>query len=152
MEFVSFEIAKKLKEKGFDRPCIYAYCEAGGWNKYKQVQMPITHILRTNGNPFGTFYTGKNWNREYEINENKIRCSAPTISQVLNWLEVEKQIYILVEPFPSMATKDKVCWSWHFKWNSDGVNIDHTFSDDFTYLTSKEATLAAIEYTLDKLI
>ena len=35
-EFVSFEIAKKLKEKGFDRPCTYAYCEKGGWNKYKQ--------------------------------------------------------------------------------------------------------------------
>ena len=28
-EFVPFEIAKKLKEKGFDIPCIYAYCKKG---------------------------------------------------------------------------------------------------------------------------
>ena len=64
----------------------------------------------------------------------------------------EKQIYILVEPFPSMAIKDKVCWSWSLKWNSDGINIDHTFPDDFTYLTSKEAALAAIEYVFNNMI
>lgn len=51
-----------------------------------------------------------------------------------------------------MATKDKVCWSWSLKWNSDGVNIDHVFPDDFTYLTSKEAALAGINYILDNFI
>jgi hypothetical protein len=100
MEFVSFEIAKKLKEKGFDVPCIYAYCEKGGWNMYTQKHEPITYVLRTNGNPFGTYYTGKNWNKEYTSNKNKIQCSAPTISQVLKWLREEKKIAINIEFIP----------------------------------------------------
>lgn len=58
-DFAPFELAVKLKEKGFDIPCIYAYCEKGGWNKYKQEREPITYILRTDGNPFGSFYRGK---------------------------------------------------------------------------------------------
>lgn len=130
MEFVNFELAKKLKDLGYNVPFFFFYRTDDQLIHHAVVGQPLVY--------------GKYVDNEVVI--------APTISQVLNWLEVEKQIYILVEPFPSMATKDKVCWSWHFKWNSDGVNIDHTFSDDFTYLTSKEATLAAIEYTLDKLI
>jgi hypothetical protein len=93
-DFVTYELAIKLKEKGFAKPCTYAYCEQGGWNKYRQVHEPITHILRTDGNPFGSFYRGKNWNVKYETNKNKIRCSAPTISQVLKWLREEKCLHI----------------------------------------------------------
>lgn len=130
MEFVTFELAKKLKDLGYNVPFFFFYRTDDQLIHHAAVGQPLVY--------------GKYVDNEVVI--------APTVSQVLDWLGDEKQIYILVEPFPSMATKDKVCWSWHFKWNSDGVNIDHTFSDDFTYLTSKEAALAAIEYVLDKLI
>lgn len=142
-EFVSFEIAKKLKEKGFDRPCTYAYCEKGGWNKYKQVHEPITHILRTDGNPFGTFYTGKNWNIEYETNKNKIRCSAPTISQVLKWL---RERDIMVEIIPSLV--DDGTWTFSFR-----IQTKKFYDRATTDYTSYElAALACIEYVLDNLI
>ena len=134
MEFVTFELAKKLKEKGYPqikKNTIAMYNEVGDW-----------YSLAKNLDDFEYSFA--------DFDEHDYVC--PTISQVLNWLGDEKQIYILVEPFPSMATNDEVCWSWHFKWNSDGVNIDHTFPDDFTYLTSKEAALAGIEYTLNNLI
>lgn len=134
MEFVNFSIAQKLKEKGFPqvkKNTIAMYDEDGEW-----------YSLSTTIDDF--YYVFE------DFDEHDYVC--PTISQVLNWLGDEKQIYILVEPFPSMATKDKVCWSWSLKWNSDGVNIDHTFSDDFTYLTSKEAALAAIEYVFNNMI
>lgn len=132
MEFVSFEIAKKLKDLGYNIPFFFFY---------RTDDRLIHHAMVSNPLVYG----------EHIDNEVVI---APTISQVLDWLGSEKQIYILVEPFPSMATKDKVCWSWSFKWNSDGINIDHTFpdADGFVYLTSKEATLAGIEYALNNLI
>lgn len=139
MEFVSFEIAKKLKEKGFREKCIAYY-----WEKINE-HTP-SFLVEDNMPEDGLNLL------DLLCNHNKAECShfidAPTITQVLNWLGDEKQIYILVEPFPSIATKDKVCWSWSFKWNSDGVNIDHSSPSGFTYLTSKEAVLAGIMFLI----
>lgn len=73
MDFVSFEIAKKLKEKGFNNEC-HAYYE------------PIKHCL--------------NISRVFKTNtlaENYNCITAPTISQVLKWLREEKKIYVLIE-------------------------------------------------------
>lgn len=76
----------------------------------------------------------------------------PTISEVLKWLREEEEIYIVIEPFPTMSTKNKICWSWGFKRNSDGAYIEHTFVDDLSYATYEQAALAGIEYILDNLI
>jgi hypothetical protein len=147
-DFVTLEISKKLKAKGFDRPCIYAYCKEGGWNKYTQKNEPVSYILRTNGNPFGSFYEGNNWNKEYKTNKNKIQCSAPTISQVLSWLRKEKNIHVdidIMKPYPAakliywgykIVLIDK-CEVYHFEWNSNSF---------------EQAALAGIEFVLDNLI
>lgn len=147
MEFVDFSIAKKLKEKGFREECLAYYTTE--YTLYNNViALTDDKYLCVIDIDYEEFLASHN-SIKY-TNGNYV--DAPTISQALDWLWAEKQIYILVEPFPSMATKDKVCWSWSFKRNSDGVNIDHTFPDDFTYLTSKEAALVGIEYTLNNLI
>ena len=64
-DFVTYELAVKLKEKGFNEKCYYYY--------QKEVLL-----------------TDNCWNR-YNIGTSK-RCSAPTISQVLKWLREEKRI------------------------------------------------------------
>ncbi len=146
MEFVTYEMAKKLKDKGFTAPCIYAYCKKGGWNKYRGIHEPITYILRTDGNPFGSYYSGNNWNQEYESNKNKIQCSAPTISQVLKWFREEKRIDV------------GAVWD-----NRDGKWIGYTNEMDMpdlvgeymlpnTYDTYEQAAIAIIEYVLNNLI
>jgi hypothetical protein len=142
MDFVDFNLAKRLKEKGFNVPCIYAYCEKGGWNMYTQKHEPITYILRTNGNPFGTYYTGKNWNKEYTTNKNKIQCSAPTISQILKWLREEKKLHIVIP-----ASFDEGYW-----WEVRDFNREISEYSDIEYTSYEEATLAGIEYVLDNLI
>ena len=141
-DFVTFEIAKKFKEKGFDEPCIYAYCKKGGWNAYKQEHEPITYILRTDGNPFGNFYIGKNWNVKYETNKNKICCSAPTISQVLEWLREEKKIYVTV----NIERED-----W-FEYKIVQLIKNTRCTGNHVYETYNDAILAGIKYTLDNLI
>jgi hypothetical protein len=153
MDFVDFNLAKRLKEKGFNVPCIYAYCEKGGWNMYTQKHEPITYILRTNGNPFGSYYVGKNWNKEYTNNKNKIQCSAPTISQILKWLREEKKISIEISIHCSLKW---MCSIYGFsdgiadftQYNNDGI-------DDTIYIlydSYEQASLAGIEYVLDNLI
>lgn len=143
MKFVSFEIAKKLKDKGFDVPCIYAYCEKGGWNMYTQKHEPITYVLRTDGNPFGSYYVGDNWNKEYKTNKNKIQCSAPTISQVLKWLREEKKIAVNVEFIPFV---------WQYKIIDMSVEIRFESCGKSFYTTYEETAHAGIEYVLDNLI
>lgn len=148
-DFVTYELAVKLKEKGFDRPCIYAYCEQGGWNKYKQVHEPITHILRTDGNPFGSFYSGKNWNVKYKTYKNKIRCSAPTIPQVLRWLRKKK---IVISILPTGYNKETGLTSYYYVI----YDVTEYFWEKYEYSQSfetwEECELSAIEYVLDNLI
>lgn len=130
MEFVTFEIARKLKEKGYPQVkqnTLAMYDEDGKWYSMAET--------------IDTAYSFEDFDDR--------DCVCPTISQVLKWLREEKEIYIIVEPFPTMSTKNKICWSWSFKWKSDGAYIEHTFADDEGYSTFEQATLAGIEYVLD---
>ncbi len=68
-EFVPFELAKKLKEKGF-RGEVNAYY--GKWENLFDVHPAL------------------------DMNDCDYRASAPTISQVLKWLREEKNLYVEV--------------------------------------------------------
>lgn len=75
-DFVTLEIAKKLKEKGFTCQYPIAMCNEVGefYPLYSSTE----------------FYYDYNDFDEYDF-------IAPTISQVLKWLRKEKQIYVSVE-------------------------------------------------------
>lgn len=81
-DFVSFELAKKLKEKGYPQePDIYgrtAYYEYCGLRKV---------VSRCND---AVWYLS-------EVSRDNIFAS-PTISQVLNWLRKEKKILVVAAP------------------------------------------------------
>ena len=72
-DFVPFELAEKLKEKGFELRTRYGYIP------------PIKLIHEA--------FTDKDWTK---ING----YAAPTISQVLKWLREEKKIVISTFPHP----------------------------------------------------
>lgn len=148
-DFVPYELAVKLKKKGFDEECLAYYtseytlytnkvvfCD----DKYLEVEeIDYEECLRS-----------------YNTQKDRLLrniVDAPTISQVLKWLRKEKQIYIVIHPLPSMATPDLVVWIWSFKHNSNGYTIDYIFNDgDESYLTYEQAALAGIKYVLDNLI
>ena len=133
MDFVVFELAKKLKDKGFPqvkKGTLAMYNEDGEWYSMAET--------------IDEAYSFEDFD-EHD-------CVCPTISQVLKWLREEKEIYIVIQPFPTMATKNKICWSWDFKRNSDGAYIEHTSPDDVTYSTYEQASLAGIDYILENLI
>lgn len=134
MDLVPFEIAKKLKEKGFIEECI-AYYHTDGELLYNRDQYrggDYKSLLRSyNGlskNPIG-----------YE------QIDAPTISQVLKWLREEKNI--ILTPNPSYFKED-CCLGWDCDVWASG-NYDYWCVD---YKTYEQATIAGIEYILDNLI
>ena len=153
-DFVTFEIAKKLKEKGFREECFAYYTsEYTLYNnlvvlcddKYLEVaEIDYTESLTSNNS----------------VRENKYNniCDAPTISQVLKWLRENKKIYVAVYYVPVIETINNsvIKKSQDFYYPTiqkigDFEPTIHTNGND-CFSTYEEAALAGIEYTLDNLI
>jgi hypothetical protein len=128
-DFVPFEVAKKLKEKGFPQ-----------------------HITED-------AYIIDNYGEdEYEIGDRlpiplipdyMDDVAAPTISQVLKWLRDEKKIHITIDLLPSGYYA--MIYIGISKKNNDFNWKD--FYDDLNIYESYElAAIAGIEYYLDNLI
>lgn len=139
-EFVTYEIAVKLKEKGF-------YCNEP-FAMYNE--LGVFHKLYSSAD-FTVSY-GVNLRDCYDYDDfDDHDTVAPTISQVLLWLREEKKIYVVVTPYPSMSTKDKVVWCYQIKHNSDGAFMDEIDGLE-SYMDYRWAAMRGIEYVLDNLI
>ena len=123
MEFVSFDLAKKLKEKGFPQH----------WSDH--------HYILENEYEDDFFEVGAKYPVEV-IYDYIPTIAAPTISQVLKWLRDIKTISI--EP---CATPHN-CWYYMIKCKGE---IKATYMNN-KYKTYEQAALAGIEYVLDNLI
>ncbi len=128
MDFVSFETAKKLKEKGYPQRYFGEYSMAGA-----------------------CYFNDGRFYEDGCIANVEDCCTAPTISQVLKWLREEKKIYVIVEPFPSYSNINNVTWIYKLKYNSDGDSLNFKESL-FSFETYEEAALAGISYVLENLI
>ena len=129
-DFVNFETAKKLKEKGFnlEKTEIYGKFDSDG-----------------------LFHSQLYFNYIETMDYDEI--IAPTISQVLKWLRKEKKISIEVIIHCSLKW---MCGIYEF---SDGIadftQYDNNGIDDTVYIlyeSYEQAALAGIEYTIDNLI
>lgn len=142
-DFVTFEMAKKLREKGFREECLIHYGNTGGFypniiDTYDRLNQELDYTDFLNcfnaGNSIGLI-------------------DAPTISQVLKWLRKEKKISIEAAMHCSLKW---VCNIYSFsdgitdctQYNNDGVH-DSIF---ILYDTYEQAALAGIDYVLDELI
>lgn len=135
-DFVSFVLAKKLKEKGFREKCLCYYNDDN--IEYNYDSLVFNHEMYISHNSYDNI-----WHRD--------NYDAPTISQVLKWLREEKGYHIefignacgylfIVSDIPSKGGTDRYCSDY------SGPN------DGGTWDTYEEAALAGIEYVLDNLI
>lgn len=139
-DFVPYELALKLKEKGFS--CEYPFA-----------------IYDEDGE-FFTLYSSDKYYFEIENFDDR-DFIAPTISQVLKWLREEMDIHIEPCILASVDTdaNDKVINEftyWSFRIVSivtgDMIYFEYKHIDDRRFDLYEEATIAGIEYVLDNLI
>lgn len=124
-DFVPFELAKKLKEKGFD--CEYPFAM---YNKYEQ----FCPLYSSDKDYFG-------------INDfDKHAYIAPTISQVLKWLREEKNIHITID----VDINDN--FYFYFAFLKKGEESWEVLQYGESFETYEETTLAGIETVIDKFI
>jgi hypothetical protein len=124
MNFVSFDLAKKLKEKGFPqvkRDAFAMYDEEGEWYS-------LTRNLDI-------------WEYSFE-DFNDRDCVCPSIEQVLTWFRKEKKIYVTV----NVERED-----W-FEYKIVQLIKNTHCTGTKVYITYDDAILAGIEYVLDNLI
>lgn len=138
-DFVSFELAQRLKEKGFADKCLTYYDVKDNVGilfntQYTDNISPCqyTDLLQSHNNGTAT--------KQQDDSEYCIDC--PTISQVLKWLREEKEFMV----FPVYSTNTS-------RWYCSIVNADSLDTYKLSLSDSyEEAALAGIEYVLDNLI
>lgn len=123
-DFVDFDLAKKLKEKGYPQRTFGKY-----------TMLDACYIED------GRFYENGC------ITEVERAYTSPTISQVLKWLREDKRIHIIIEISNSG-------WSYsiypNIRWENDKLKSDYISS--FEHKESYEqAVFAGIEYVLNNL-
>ena len=134
MEFVSFEIAKKLKEKGFSCELPFAM--------YNEIA--LFHLLTTSA-PYNVCASGYKCREYYNYEDfDEYDYIAPTISQVLKWLREEKKLHISIE-YGYAETP-----IWDFEIRLIG-SYGRWWGDD-TYSSYEQAALAGVAYCLENLI
>ena len=128
--YVSFEVAKMLKEKGFNEPCRLFY-----------------------KNPQAGLYEFKNIPKSYKDIPNNPWFCAPSLYVTMEWLR-EKGIVIETRiDFDCMSeppTYAFVGYSARIYTIEKAINVDETRID--RYETYEEAVEAAILYSLKELI
>ena len=142
-DFVPFNLAVKLKEKGFREKCL----------RYYDTEDDDRSFLYWNAHEADIdYYFYHSWNTRCE-GYNYIRFDAPTISQVLKWLREEKKIHfesvaaaygynVIISQTPDKGGTDL----YYTHMNNDGPN------DGGAWDKYEDAVIYCIEYTLDNLI
>jgi hypothetical protein len=124
-DFVSFETAKLLKEKGFDEPC--SKCWYLGLKNLEDV----TNGRNSNLSPFF--------------------ISAPTLQMAMKWLREVHKIHIVIGyTFKADANLTKEYVSYCYQ--AENANTSISYVENVWYDTYEEACEAAIRYCLENLI
>jgi hypothetical protein len=142
-DYVSFEIAKLLKEKGFNAKCSTYYAsddEIAG--------LPITR----------------------DFNNHGIYLSAPTLQTAMKWLREEKNLYIYIEPVELCLSEGKILTDNEdirsatelelqlgFRYNiinSNNYSEDDVLSGSYIgdFIKYEDAVEAALKYSLSEKI
>lgn len=124
-DYVSFETAKLLKEKGFDE-------ETRGYYPIK-------------GDATGRLMFGS----EYNHNHSQVQISAPTLQMTMKWLREVHGLFIgIVFQLECLSKEDKLFWKWNISDKGNKFALVE-FGESDTY---EEACEAAIKYCLENLI
>ena len=149
MNFIDKQLAIKLKEKGFDRPCFNAYNAHGcqyvnGWCEYLDARDNDLIYLS-------------------DLHDKD--CLCPTIEQILKWLREDKDIHIKSDicfRYTSEHKKDKngtysgymdvskPFWSFLIRKIKNGNCVyDNTTASNNEYFSYEDACIAGIEYVIN---
>ena len=135
-DYVSFDTAKLLKEKGFDESCVYVYHDG---------ELQLVSSL-------GIFY-GEGYGEQIltynnsECSWSPIMISAPTLQMAMKWLREEKGIAV-IPIIDSVLDFEKFLWDVKIV----VAKTNDSYSQGWVYEKQEDSCEAAIKYCLENLI
>ena len=130
-DFVSYDIAVKLKEKGFKEQCLAYYSKDSDFYYNTSYGLDMGYAFKSfNSRP--NHICGK-------------RIDAPTISQALKWLRENKKLHVSIMTFMFRA-------GWCYEVVRLGENPKLVAAHRNSYNTYEKAALAGANYCLENLI
>lgn len=136
-DFVPFEIAKKLKEKGFTCEIPFAMYNEIACFYFLTTAAP--YIVCASGFKYREYYNYEDFDEHDYV--------APTISQVLKWFRKKYSIHISTKPY---SCEDGLMWLYEIrKFNK---NIVFVMANKTGFVEEEQASIAGIAYVLDNLI
>lgn len=147
-DYVSFETAKLLKEKGFDEPVRmyfnkYNYPSDNAIQNIKKItgkdmeQIEVHSLFNAEDEPFFNSLQGKDENL----------FAFPTLQMAMKWLRIEKGIAV-IPIISSILDNEKFLWDIEIV----VAKTNDTYSQGWIYENQESACEAAIKYCLENLI
>ena len=151
-DYVSFETAKLLKEKGFSENTIYKYADVGGitekwYDDYRE------RVLRFDWGEGYLIEPPIEPKDQYEIIGDTI--SAPTLQMAMKWLRIEHNIHIephIVKTRNSYGYMPNYIDLKELKQHFPFDEFDFSNADKYACITYDKACEVAIKYCLEHLI
>ncbi len=142
-DFVPFELAKKLKEKGFSQDIQHCI----GWYPTEYYKNSCIGEYFEGELQEIEDYFGDRISAIHIIeNENK-GVVAPTISQVLKWVRENNKLHISTKPYPC---EDGVMWQYEIRSFSPALVC--VIVNKTGFQKPEQADLAGIEHVIENLI
>ena len=141
-DYVSFETAKLLKEKGFDEKCQKVYMH-NGQLLWAQIFMEGESFVDNK-----CIEAVANYNDWITYTQGEYAYLCPTLQMAMKWLLQKHRLYVNVAPSVEG-------YYWTEKWHSyaEELNKRHPFGRFInTFESYEEAAEAAIKYCLENLI
>ena len=129
-DYVSYEIAKLLKEKGFDEPTVFRYGDYPGNNDLLFAPSGMAIVKNSETQPY--FY------------------SAPTLQMAMKWLRKEHNLEIYPYHNSPDNRHNSGWWFEIIKYPNSVAEYESGIDEEVD--TYEEACEAAIKYCLEKLI
>ena len=152
-DYVSFETAKLLKEKGFDEPCTYLWF----FEKTNNPEVDDNGVYKI---PIKNHTENDYWNntsielfkKESEYwNDNIDIFACPTLQMAMKWLREVHNIHIELNPICYGDTEEDI--KWHYGWAvKTTIFIDRWKRHNAKHISYEQACEAAIKYCLENLI
>ena len=145
-DFVPFELAVKLKEKGFREKCLTFYDVEDNVGLLYNTQYFDEFSPCQYTDLLASFNSGDG-EAHLDLSDNCI--DAPTISQVLKWLREENDVDLVIYPIFIYEAEDR---TREYGCNIYARQLNKPVPADGYRNSYEEAALAGIAYVLDNLI
>ena len=106
-QFVTYEIALKLKELGFDEPCFAFYGLSR--DDYKTIRLSIFQNLKTDYLP--------------DVHHLNVTCDAPLYQQAFRFFREKYKLHLTITSISQES------WQWHI--TKPGESLGKLYEEDF---------------------